>query len=261
MAALIEARKLCLQRGKPLLEAVDFSLQPGQIHAVLGPNGAGKSTLLKVLSGELAASAGEVSLAAQPLKHYSRLALARQRAVLPQLTAVSFPLLVEDIVAMGRYPHPHSSAADNRQHIRRAMQLAGVGHLAQRNFSSLSGGEQQRTQLARVLAQDTPLLLLDEPLSALDIAHQLQLMDLLRELAEAGKGIVIVLHDINLALRYASHVTLIHQGRVAAQGITRQVLDAQQLQTVFAVDASVDLCPVLQVPQATIKAALHQDIK
>lgn len=256
--AILCAEQICLStsRGKCLLGGVDFELRRGQIHALLGPNGAGKSTLLKVLSGDISVDHGEVFIEAKPLGSQSKLELAKQRAVLPQLNTMAFPLSVEEVVAMGRYPYADRLLEHNQLAVTQSMQQAGITHLSQRSYPSLSGGEQQRTQLARVLAQDTDILLLDEPLSALDIAHQLQTMELLKQLAEEGKAIVIVLHDINLALRYTSHVTLLQEGKVFAQGNTAGVLGQKALREVFFVDASVKPCDLLNVPQTTLLTAM-----
>lgn len=242
--------------GKLLLDQVDLSLQPGQLHALLGPNGAGKSTLLKVLSGDQSFGQGEVLLNNEAVQLLDKAALAKLRAVLPQLSGMAFPLSVDEVVSMGRYPHFDSTVEENQAAIQQAMQQAEITHLQGRSYPSLSGGEQQRTQLARVLAQDTEILLLDEPLSALDIAHQIQIMELLKQLAEQGRSIVIVLHDINLALRYASHITLLKAGKVAAQGGAHQVVTEQQLLEVFSVDALIEINKAVAAQQATILKAV-----
>lgn len=244
------------RRKKCLLSDISFALNGGEIHALLGPNGAGKSTLLKALSGDVVIAKGEISIDGEGLGSQTQLKLAKKRAVLPQLNAMAFALSVEEIVAMGRNPYADSPPAHNQQCVANAMQQAQVQHLRQRAYPSLSGGEQQRTQLARVLAQNTDILLLDEPLSALDIAQQLKIMNILQSLAKQGKAIVIVLHDINLALRYATHVTLLNEGRVQAQGETLSVLGQQQLREVFSVDSRINPCELLRVSQATLLSAV-----
>lgn len=255
---LLKASNIRLQtsRGKILLDDVSLNLAEGQLHALLGPNGAGKSTLLKVLSGDQHFQAGEVLIENQSVQKLDKASLAKQRAVLPQLSGIAFPLSVDEVVSMGRYPHREATNEDNLAAMQWAMQQVEVEHLQQRSYPSLSGGEQQRTQLARVLAQNTEILLLDEPLSALDVAHQMQVMELLNQLADEGRAIVVVLHDINLALRYASHITLLKAGKVVAQGETLQVMTEQQLLDVFSVDARIAENSAIDVNQATILQAV-----
>lgn len=252
--SLLRAENISLRtrQAKLLLDDASFSLQIGQVHALLGPNGAGKSTLLKVLSGDIKVDKGAISLAGKPLHEFSQLELAQQRGVLPQLNAMGFELTVAEVVAMGRYPHRDQSASCSQRIVQGALQQLEVDHLQQRSYPSLSGGEQQRVQLARVLAQETDILLLDEPLSALDIAHQLQVMELLKALAAQGKAVIIVLHDINLALRYASHVSLLKNGKIIAQGETESVITQQQLLDVFSVASSIEYNHSMQARQVSI---------
>lgn len=254
----LQAKHIALQtsRGKTLLDDVSINVAAGHLHALLGPNGAGKSTLLKVLSGDQYFQTGEVLINGQSIHVLENAKLAKQRAVLPQLSGMEFPLSVDDVVSMGRYPHGEVSAYKNRLVIQSAMQQAGIEHLKTRSYPSLSGGEQQRTQLARVLAQDADIILLDEPLSALDIAHQLHVMELLKQLAEHGKAVVVVLHDINLALRYASHITLLKQGRVYAQGDSQSVITEAVLADVFTVKSCITDSSALGLKQMEMLAPL-----
>lgn len=256
--AKLQAKNIILKtpKGKTLLDQVDLSVEAGHVHALLGPNGAGKSTLLKVLSGDLQAQQGDVYIDEENISNRNKRQLALQRAVLPQLSGMAFPLSVEEVVAMGRYPHRHIDAEKNTLAIEQAMDLAEVKHLEQRSYPSLSGGEQQRTQLARVLAQQADILLLDEPLSALDISHQLQIMELLKTLAQGGKAIVVVLHDINLAMRYSTSVTLLKSGQVYAQGSTKEVMTQKNLKAVFSVASQVRECSTLGVEQAILENAI-----
>lgn len=244
------------ERGKCLLDQVGLRVEAGQIHALLGPNGAGKSTLLKALGGDVKIASGRIHINDELLENLSALERAKKRAVLPQLNAMAFPLEAQAIVAMGRYPYADMLPESNKQAVAKAMQEAQVTHLNQRSYPSLSGGEQQRVQLARVLAQDTDILLLDEPLSALDISHQLQVMEMLKKLASQGKAIVIVLHDINLALRFASHVTLLKNGVVEAQGKVDAVLNPASLRDVFSVNAHLNHCAMLGSAQMSMLHAI-----
>lgn len=227
-----------------ILDGVSLNARAGRIHALLGSNGAGKSTLLKLLSADIKPSAGTVKVALNDgLKHIHTLTpteLAHTRAVLPQLSNMPFPLKAQEVIEMGRYPHRHLAPNDNQTAIDNAVNLLGVGHLLARDYPSLSGGEQQRTQLARVLAQDAPILLLDEPVSALDLSHQHQLMHTLRQVADKGCCVVIVLHDMNLALRYADDATVLYKGQVSAQGEIETVITPNVLKHAFSVEACVN---------------------
>ncbi|MBK1643524.1 heme ABC transporter ATP-binding protein [Thiocapsa imhoffii] len=236
-----------------LLEDVGCVVGPGEFVVVLGPNGAGKSTLLRVLSGDLTPTTGAVSLNGRRLRNWSPPVLARQRAVLPQQSALSFPFLVEDVVRMGR--SPHRAVARERQEtiVQEAMRRADVWHLAGRLYPSLSGGERQRVQLARVLAQiwdPTDLgpryLLLDEPTSALDIAHQHQLLAIAREMLSGGElGVLAILHDLNLASAYADRILLLKNGRLVAAGPVAEIMNCADLAAVFGIPVQTIAHPQL----------------
>lgn len=254
------AEQIGLKIGpKPVLDGVHFSAERGKIHALVGANGAGKSSLLKILSADLAPSSGKVFFDAVPISQFSQQQLALWRAVLPQLTAMPFPLLVDEVVAMGRYPHRQASAVENQQKINAALELLRVTHLRRRAYPSLSGGEQQRVQLARVLAQETPIILLDEPVSALDLAHQHQLMHILKQKAAAGALIVIILHDLNLALRYADTASVLQNGKMLASGKVDEVINADILRQAFEVEAHLQYQPLLGCMQLQVLAGnTHQ---
>lgn len=246
--------------GRDLLDSVDLCLAPGKVGAVLGPNGAGKSTLLSVLAGLRAPTNGRVTLGTQLLSERPAEALALERAVLPQDTGIAFEFSVEDVVELGRYPHRMNPTHDEAGIVRAAMALTDVTHLAQRQVNSLSGGERARVQLARVLAQIWhPLpdgrprwLLLDEPTAALDLRHQHATLATVRRWArEQRVGVLAVLHDLNLALRYADHAWVLDHGRLQASGPTAQVLTPALLLRVWQVQASAvhdtNGCPQLLV--------------
>lgn len=208
--------------GGPRLATVDVALQPGRLTAILGPNGAGKSTLLSLLSGQSRPLGGQVRLGGQALGHYSAAQLALVRAVMPQENTVAFDFSVQEVVEWGRFAHRSAPSQNEGAIALQALQATGVAHLALRNINTLSGGERARVHLARALAQlweprpdgATRWLLLDEPTAALDLSHQHQAMALLRLWAEEqGVGVVAVLHDLNLALRYAHDVLLLEGGR------------------------------------------------
>lgn len=227
-----------------LLRDVNCTLAPGRVTALLGPNGAGKSTLLGLLAGQRKPSSGQVWLAGQSLDSWRGDALARVRAVMPQHSPVAFDFRAGEIVALGRYPHRLNPSRHESAIVPAALALADVAALADRHYASLSGGEQARTQLARVLAQlweptgtDAPRwLLLDEPTAALDWAHQMQLMETVRRWAHAeGVGVVAAVHDLNLALRYADDAVVLSRGRVAALGPCTEVLTPELVQQVWQV--------------------------
>jgi iron complex transport system ATP-binding protein len=245
-AAMLHAHQLSLAYGgPPVLRDVSWQFGSGRLTAVLGPNGAGKSSLLRVLSGELAPSAGTVLWRDRPLAAWDTRALGRERAFLHQQTVLDFAFRVEEVVLLGRIPHlrggerPFDLAAAAR-----ALAVVDAAHLASRLYTTLSGGERQRVQLARVIAQlmsedeaSAPrLLLLDEPTNNLDPAHQHRTLQLARDHAQAGCTVVAVIHDLNLALRYADDALLLDAGRCVASGPASSVLVPSVLSPVFAID-------------------------
>lgn len=225
-------------RRKTLLEDIQLAIHPGQLTAVLGPNGAGKSTLLRLLAGELLPSEGSVHLNGQPWQQWPREEIARTLAVLPQSSSLSFGFTGLEVVLMGRIPHSTGLKRD-LEIARACLQETDSLHLSERPFPLLSGGEQQRVQLARVLAQiqsDSPhprYLLLDEPTAALDPAHQQLTMKVARSYADRGVGVMVILHDLNLAARYADRVLLLQAGRSIAEGPTDEVLETKRLSALF----------------------------
>lgn len=227
--------------GREVLRDVSVSVTPGELLALLGPNGAGKSTLLNVLSGELRPTDGSVRLDGHHLDDLSAMALAQRRALMPQKASLNFPFKVRDVVAMGRDPFRlHVDAETNETAIGWALAETDVCHLANRVYTKLSGGEQQRVQLARVLAQiwreddlESRYLLLDEPTSSLDLAHQHSVLHLARDLADRGVGVVAVVHDLNLAALYANRVAILSSGRLVAAGVSEKVLRPELIADVF----------------------------
>ncbi|GAB2764790.1 heme ABC transporter ATP-binding protein [Rhabdobacter roseus] len=238
---MIEVNNLSVSLGgKELLKNVSFRVRPGQFWAIVGPNGAGKSTLLKVLSRDLAPSGGEVLFNARPLAKYQNQELAQVRAVLSQHNQVSLPFKAEEIVMMGRYPyHEHEPTDADYAIVHRCLAKVEALHLADRLYPTLSGGEQQRVQLARTLAQiwEVPqgYLLLDEPTNGLDLKHQYQTLHLARELAGRGYGVVAVLHDLNMALHYADRLLLLSKGSTYAEGTPAEVLNPAAIEAVYGI--------------------------
>ncbi|QII08866.1 heme ABC transporter ATP-binding protein [Rhodococcoides fascians A25f] len=236
----IVARGVSARLGeRTVLDDVHLDVVAGEILALVGPNGAGKSTLLSVLSGDTEPGTGSVVVASQspsPLgtQPYRSLDLARRRAVLPQHHTVGFAFTAEQIVRMGRAPWVGTAEARNDDvRVESAMAACDVSGFARRPFASLSGGEQARVALARVIAQDTATIMLDEPTAALDLGHQESVMAVVRSLAAAGRAVVVVLHDLGLAAAYADRVAILDSGSLVAVGPPRQVLTSELLARVY----------------------------
>lgn len=223
--------------GHPVLEQVSFPVPEGKLTVIAGPNGCGKSTLLKAIGGILPARR-ELYLQGQPLHSLSQRELARKIAFLPQNRPVP-EITAERLVLHGRFPwlgYPRRYRPEDQRIAREAMEMLGIGDLAGRSVSALSGGQRQKVYLAMALAQDTPVVLLDEPTTYLDIRHQLQLMALARQLAEGGKTLLLVLHDLSLAMEYADHLVILEKGQVATQGSPGEVFASGALNRVFGVE-------------------------
>lgn len=222
--------------AEPAVDTVSLRVSAGSCTAVLGPNGSGKSTLLRLLLGVLTPNAGEIRFAGRPLAAWSRPALAREIGVVPQGEEAPFPIVTRELVALGRYPHlgpwRREGPADIRA-VEGAMRRADVLRFADRPLATLSGGERQRVRVARALAQETRVLALDEPTTALDVAHEMAIWELLRDLGRGGVTVLVVTHNLNLAARYAERLVLLHQGRVAAEGIPAQVLTRAHVERVY----------------------------
>jgi len=241
---MLVAQRLCVRRGgAAVLHEVSVALQPGQVVGVLGPNGAGKSTLLGALCGELVPSTGSVALHGRALANWPDAQRARCLAVLPQSSMLSFAFRAAEVVALGRLPHDSGRQQDARI-VEAALATVDARHLAARSYLTLSGGERQRVHLARVLAQLWPgrsgqVLLLDEPTSMLDPAHQHSILQAVREFADAGGAVLVILHDLNLAARYCDRLLLLADGRSVASGTPAEVLRIDVLRAVFGLDVLV----------------------
>ncbi|RKF14594.1 heme ABC transporter ATP-binding protein [Roseovarius spongiae] len=230
-----------------ILHGVDFSAQAGQLTAIVGPNGSGKSTLLRALCGEVARS-GRVAINRRDVDHLKGWELAGMRAVLPQAATLAFPFTVIEVIRLGLTAG--ASAGRDRLPLR-ALDAVGLAGYGGRFYQELSGGEQQRVQLARVLTQvwepvahGAPRwLLLDEPVSSLDIGHQLMVMQLLRAYAARGGGVIAVMHDLNLTAMYADAVTMVHRGRIAATGAPAEVLTDATLSRAYGCTLRVNCAP------------------
>ncbi|CAM3832450.1 MULTISPECIES: heme ABC transporter ATP-binding protein [Pseudoalteromonas] len=233
---------------KVLLDNVDFVVKPYEVVVIIGPNGAGKSSLLKALCGDIPLSHGTVSINQRALAEYTITELATLRAVLTQNYELDFPFTVNEVVDMAHFAHQEQqSSLALKRFSHNAMQALGISHLAQQCFTRLSGGEKQRTQLARVLCQLQPslvnqqsaYLLIDEPTSSLDLYHQYEVMNQARLVAEQGAGVVAVVHDLSLAASFADRIYMLNEGRVVAAGSPQQVLTQARLNEVYKIDAKL----------------------
>lgn len=233
--------------GQALLHDVDLTVGSDEMLALVGPNGAGKSTLVRALVGLTRLSAGEVKVAGRPLSSWSARALAMEMSYVGQ-DHPPVDLTVEELVLMGRYAHRARFAGltvDDRQAARSALATAGLDGRRARTVASLSGGERQLAHISRALAQDAPLLLLDEPTAALDLKHQLTVLSLLRELALAGRSVIVVLHDLNQAARFCDRIAVLDHGTVRAVGAPAEVLTPDRIAEVYGVEAVVRRDPDL----------------
>lgn len=237
------AEALTLHRARArVLEDVSLGARAGRLLALVGPNGAGKSSLLAALAGVLAPTHGKVMLDGRPLAQWPARELARRRAMLSQKVQMGFGFSVCEVAMLGRSPHAMHGSVEDRHAVEAALRSARVWHLRERNYLQLSGGEQRRVQLARVLAQTGMVageqpgwLLLDEPEAGLDIAHQHFMLRLARQLSRQGHGVIVVLHDLNLAARYADEIALLANGRLLRHGTPQQTLDPELLSSVYGI--------------------------
>jgi iron complex transport system ATP-binding protein len=243
MTAGLEARNVSVIRGGgPIVSSATARVAPHALTAIIGPNGSGKSTLLRVLAGLWIPTSGAVALDGTPLSDIPRREIARRLAFLPQDTRCDFAFTVEEMIAIGRHPHrgrfERESDIDRRA-IESAMTVCDLDHLRHRTVDRLSGGERQRVAIARCLAADPEVMLLDEPTAHLDLEHALSILGLCRALADEGRAIAIATHDIGAISRVATHMVVLSDGRVVADGHPGDVLTPVICRDVFAVDAEV----------------------
>jgi iron complex transport system ATP-binding protein len=246
VTALLEAQSVSMVvGGATLVDGIDLCIKAGEIVAIVGPNGAGKSTLLRMLSGDLRPTRGEVRLKQRDIRLYPPRLLAFHRAMLSQHVNVTFPFTVEEIVHMGAGDTGRAAA----QHlVDAALGEVGLAHFSHRQLPTLSGGEQQRAHFARVLVQlacgearhGPGLLLLDEPTSSLDMRHQIDLVETAKRRAQNGTAVIAVLHDLNLAMRFADRIVLLHRGRLAVDGGRSEAITAETIRRIFEVDVTID---------------------
>jgi iron complex transport system ATP-binding protein len=232
---------------KDVIAGLDIRIPAGELTVIVGPNACGKSTLLRALARMLPARGGVVELDGQPIGRYGPKEVARRLGLLPQSPVAPDGIAVEDLVARGRYPHQgllRQWSDRDQAAVEAAMARAGVTELADSAVSELSGGQRQRVWIALALAQETPILLLDEPTTFLDIAHQVEVLNLARELQRAGQTVVVVLHELALAFRYATNLIVMRGGAIAAQGAVEDVVTAELIAQVYGLPCQLITDPV-----------------
>jgi iron complex transport system ATP-binding protein len=249
----LAARDLTLSyEGRVVVEGLDLAVPPGRVTAIVGPNACGKSTLLRGLSRLLPPAAGTVLLDGSDIHSLPTKQVATQLGLLPQTPVAPDGITVADLVSRGRYPHQgwfRRWTAEDDTAVTEAMAATGVAELAERSVDELSGGQRQRVWIAMALAQQTDILLLDEPTTFLDISHQIDVLDLLLDLnAARGATVVMVLHDLNLAARYADHLVAMKAGSIVAAGDPAEVVTAELVRDVFGVESVIASDPVTATP-------------
>ncbi len=230
----MEIRAIGISAGygsKTVLHSVDFCAIPGEVVALLGPNGSGKTTLLNCLAKTVKLRKGEVLLGGRNLHSMNQKEVAKRVCVVPQFENPCFDFTVKEVVAMGLYAH--EPVADANERIQSAAESACIAHLLNRTFDQLSGGEKQRVLVARAVAQDAPIMLLDEPTAHMDVGFQVATMSLVSTLARQGKTVVAAMHDLNLAAGFADRAVLLERGRVAAEGTVNAVLQSGEIERAF----------------------------
>jgi iron complex transport system ATP-binding protein len=244
--------------AKPVMEGVSFSIDEARMVAIIGPNGSGKTTLLKIINGTLFPDAGRMLIDGKETSRWSRKEIARKVAIVPQETAVTFPFYAEEIVLMGRFPHLNNYRFEDKKDywiVHEAMEKTDMLAFAARRFDELSAGERQRVLIARALAQEPKILLLDESTVFLDLKHQAQFLALLRQLNTAQQlTVIFVTHDVNLAAQNANHIILLDSGEIYAIGKPAEVITAANIKEVYDVNVLVDQNPHDGSPRMTLLA-------
>ena len=246
--SLIGENITVVRSGKPIVSAASIEIEPGTTTALIGPNGAGKSTLLKAMAGEFPPDAGKVRIDGESLQDVSAATLALRRSVMAQATPIVFDFSVAEILGLGWIQDEIRVRREREQAITEVAKNCDITHLLSRTFNTLSGGEQQRTQLARCQIQiwrpsescDTRYLLLDEPTSALDLSHIVATMENTKRIAEQNTGVLVIVHDLNLAARFADRIVVIESGKIVANGGVNEVLEGDLLSSVYQTPIQVE---------------------
>jgi iron complex transport system ATP-binding protein len=251
---LIKAEGLTAKYGERfVLHGLDFSIGRGELVGLLGPNGSGKTTLLHCLSKVLRLHAGQVAMAGRDLSTYTSKELAKVEASVPQRLEISFPFKCVEVVLMGRYPHQQGFGSESEEDLAKAteaMRLTDTLDLAQRRITEISGGEAQRVIIARALAQEAQLMLLDEATANLDVAHKMQMFDLFLEKNRQGATFICAMHDLNLAALYCQRLIFLKQGRISIEGPTRETFTEENLSKIYETEVRITSHPETGAPQA-----------
>jgi iron complex transport system ATP-binding protein len=260
----LSAHNLTVGYGEAtVVHDVSLEVQSGQITALIGPNGCGKSTLLKTFARILTPKSGDIILDGAPIRSYATRTVAKTLALLPQGPVAPEGLTVKELIAQGRFPHQslfRQWSASDREAVDRAMSLTNLHDFSERPVHSLSGGQRQRCWVAMVLAQDTPLMLLDEPTTFLDLKVQVDLMALLsRIVKEDGRTILLVLHELNLAAAFADQIVMMRDGKIIAEGSAADIVRPAELQSAFDLRADVILDPLTGRPVCLPRTAPQHD--
>ncbi|MFF2094046.1 ABC transporter ATP-binding protein [Paenibacillus sp. NPDC058174] len=251
--SLLEAKEMALSYGgNHIFENLNLTIPEGKVTVLIGSNGCGKSTLLRSLARLLKPTQGSITLDGQDLLAMAPKAAAKQLSLLPQGPVAPEGLTVLQLVKQGRYPYQswlQQWSKEDERSVREALQATDMDSMAERSVDSLSGGQRQRAWIAMTLAQQTGIILLDEPTTYLDMTHQIEVLDLLQEMNERdNRTIVMVLHDINLACRYADHIVAVKDGAIAAQGAPGEIVDAAMIESVFRLKCEVIPDPLYGTP-------------
>jgi iron complex transport system ATP-binding protein len=243
--ATLETQALCLGYGdKLIVDKLNLRIPQGKVTAIVGPNGCGKSTLLAGMARLLKPASGAVLLDGKAINTMRTRDVARKLALLPQDAVAPDGLTAEDLIQFGRQPHKgmlRQWSEQDAEIVRAALRATDLTELAHRPLESMSGGQRQRAWIAMAISQSTPLLLLDEPTSALDLGHQIEVLELIRDLSQAGKTILMVIHDLPSACRYADHLVAMHEGRIVAQGAPHDIVTPELVETLY--DVRCQLIP------------------
>ncbi len=237
----------------PILKDINCSFHSGKFYSIIGPNGSGKTTLLDLVSGFLKPQSGSVDLDTKNILSFNKNELAKNISLVSQDYGINFPFSVNEVVMMGRHPHIHrfsQPTARDQKIVKNILSICEIHHLKDRRITELSGGERQRSVFARALCQDTPIILLDEAFSNMDISHTLQMLKLVRRLViEKNKIVISVFHDLNLTSSWSDELIMLKNGRIKAMGNTQEILTIEKIKEVFNVDSYVEFNQRIQSKQ------------
>ena len=227
---------------KKVIDKINFNLERGEILGILGPNGSGKTTIIKLVGGILKKNGGKIKIFEKEIEKYSRKELAKKISIVPSELEPGFDFTVYDIVSMGRYPYLGLFDTLNEKDLHiidEAMNIMGIKHLANKSVREISGGEKQRMLIARALAQDPEILLMDEPTSNLDIKYQVEILELIEGIRKRNRGLIITLHDVNMAIRYCTKVALLSNGKIYMMGNPDEVINENSILNVYGVNGKI----------------------